>query len=68
MVEGWGGRAQATQSPWLPTPEPRVGGRTAPSGGLDKPIHFPLLSRSGEDRTDLNHTVVKKKKKTRSGW
>lgn len=47
MVEGWGGRAQATQSPWLPTPVPRVGGQTAPSGGLDKPIHFPLLSRSG---------------------
>lgn len=48
VVEGWGGRAQATQSPWPPTPEPRVGGWTAPSRGLDKPIHFPSLSRSGE--------------------
>lgn len=67
VVEEWGGGAPATQSPWPPTPEPRVGGCTAPSRGLDKPIHFPSLSGSGGGSSDLNHMVVKKKI-TRSRW
>lgn len=49
----------------LPTyPTVKSGGWTAPSGrggALNKPIHFPSLSRSGEGSTDHNHVVVKKK-------
>lgn len=67
VVERWGARAPATQSPWPPTPEPRVGGWTAPSWGLDKPIHFPSLSGSGEAVPTLI-TWWLKKKITRSGW
>lgn len=54
----------ATQAHCPLTPQSRVGCWTAPSGrggALNKPIHFPSLSRSGEGSTDHNHVVVKKK-------
>lgn len=36
--------------------------------GLDKPIHFPSLSGSGEAAPTSITWWFKKKKKTRSGW
>lgn len=69
MVEGWGGRAQATQSPWPPTPEPRVGGLDSTQQGARQANSFPIAEQVGGDSADLNHMVVNNNKKiTRSGW
>lgn len=71
MVKGWGGRAPATQSHWPPTGAQSGGGWTTPSGGLEKPIHFPSLSRSGLGGGEAAPTLITwwlKKKITRSRW
>lgn len=49
--------------PTYPTVKSGVLDSTQREGGgaLNKPIHFPSLSRSGEGSTDHNHVVVKKK-------
>ena len=54
-----------------PRAQSRGWGWTAPSGGLDKPIHFPSLSGSGEAAPTLITWWFKKKKLgagSREGW
>lgn len=48
--------------PTYPTVKSEVLDSTQREGGaLNKPIHFPSLSRSGGGSADHNHVVVKKK-------
>lgn len=61
MVEGWGGGAPATQSPWPPTQELKSWGLDGTQRGAREANSFPIAERVGGDSADLNHMVVKKK-------